>query len=149
MPGRATEIVIRSLDRIVSLFGVYTKSNRMPVHLQTGARGEEEAYFYLRRLGYVMVARNYRSPRRRGDIDLIGWDRNMLCFIEVKTRTTRDVKPAEAAVDTEKRQQLKGVAEEYLRGLPQVPQFRFDLVTVYLVGKHREITLFKDFMALP
>jgi len=36
--------------------------------------GEEEAYFYLRKLGYVMVARNYRSARRQGEIDLIGWE---------------------------------------------------------------------------
>src|SRR5262249_42737943 len=111
MPGRATEIAIRCFDRLVGLFGLYARSNQLPVHLQTGTRGEEEAYFHLRKLGYVMAARNYRSPRRRGDIDPIGWDKNTLCFIEVKTRTTRDVKSAEAAVDTEKCQQLKSVAE--------------------------------------
>jgi hypothetical protein len=33
---------------------------------RTGQRGEEDAYFYLRKLGYVMVARNFRSPNRRG-----------------------------------------------------------------------------------
>jgi putative endonuclease len=37
-----------------------------PGHLRTGQRGEEDAYFYLRKLGYVMVARNFRSPNRRG-----------------------------------------------------------------------------------
>ncbi len=42
------------------------------------------------------VARNFRLPNRGGEIDLIGWDRDVLCFIEVKTRTTRNVKPAEA-----------------------------------------------------
>jgi Holliday junction resolvase-like predicted endonuclease len=60
-----------------------------------------DAYFYLRRLGYVMVARNFRSSRR-GEIDLIGWNKNVLCFIGVKTRTTHDVKPAEAAADRDK-----------------------------------------------
>ncbi|MCU1296428.1 MAG: hypothetical protein JWO91_706 [Acidobacteriaceae bacterium] len=34
--------------------------------------GEEDAYFYLRRQGYLMVARNFRSSLRRGEIDLIG-----------------------------------------------------------------------------
>ena len=76
---------------------------RFPNHLLTGRRGEEAAYFYLRRLGYMMVARNFRTPRRRGEIDLIGWHKDILCFVEVKTRTTHEVKPAEAAVDRDKR----------------------------------------------
>jgi len=100
------------------------------LHQQIGRRGEEDAYFYLRKQGYVMVARNYRSPRRRGEIDLIGWDGEVLCFIEVKTRTSHDVKPAEAAVDHEKRRELAGMARAYLRRLPEVP-WRFDVVTVY------------------
>jgi putative endonuclease len=78
-----------------------------------------------------MVARNFPSPRRRGEIDLIGWEGDVLCFIEVKTRTSRDVKPAEAAVDSEKRRELAGMAREYLRRLPDAVQWRFDLVSVY------------------
>ena len=100
-------------------------------HLVTGVRGEEEVYFHLRELGYVMVARNWRSRRRRSEIDLIGWDGNWLCFIEVKTRTSHDVKPAEAAVDEEKRNDLRRVAHEYLRGIPGTPNARFDIATVY------------------
>ena len=70
-----------------------------PAHLRTGQRGEEDAYFYLRRRGYTIIARNFRSPNHRGELDLVGWERDVLCFIEVKTRTTHAVKPAEAAVD--------------------------------------------------
>jgi len=102
-----------------------------PGHLRTGARGEEDAYFHLRKLGYVIVARNFRSPRCHGEIDLIGWDSDVLCFIEVKTRTSRDVKPAEAAVDRHKRREIAEVAREYLRPLPPSCQWRFDIVTVY------------------
>ena len=64
-----------------------------PAHLRTGKLGEEKAYFYLRRLGYTVVSRNFRSSRCRGEIDLIAWDKDVLCFIEVKTRTTLAVKP--------------------------------------------------------
>lgn len=78
-----------------------------------------------------MVARNFRSSRRRGEIDLIGWDKNVLCFIEVKTRTTRDVKPAEAAVDRDKQRGLAAVADEYLRCVTPSCRWRFDVVTVY------------------
>jgi len=77
------------------------------------------------------VARNYRSPRRRGEIDLIGWDGDVLCFIEVKTRTARDVKPAEAAVNRDKQYDLRAVAREYLRHLPSHLSCRFDVVSIY------------------
>jgi len=126
--GRLTHATIRALDWLVD----HTlPPNKAPEHQRTGRRGEEAAYFYLRRRGYVMVARNFRSPPRRGEIDLIGWDKDVLCFIEVKTRSTRDVKPAGAAVDRDKQRALAAVAGEYLRHLPPSCQWRFDVVSVY------------------
>lgn len=106
---------------------------QLPNHLRVGVRGEEEAFFYLRKLGYTIVARNYRSPKYRGEIDLIGWDQDVLCFIEVKTRTSRDVKTAEAAVDRHKRREIAQVARDYLRRVPS-SQWRFDVVSVYYGG---------------
>jgi putative endonuclease len=128
LSGRATQATVHALDWLAEQILAPDDS---PAHQRTGRRGEEAAYFYLRRLGYVMVARNFRSSRRRGEIDLIGWDNNVLCFIEVKTRTTRDVKPAEAAVDRDKQRGLAAVADEYLRLVAPSCQWRFDVVTVY------------------
>jgi putative endonuclease len=102
--------------------------------LRVGSKGEEDAFFHLRGLGYVMVARNFRNPRCRGEIDLIGWEGDVLCFVEVKTRTSHDVKTAEAAVDRHKRREVAEVAREYLRKLPRVCQWRFDIVSVYYDG---------------
>jgi len=62
--------------------------------------------------------RNYRSPHHRGELDLVGWDGDVLCVIEVKTRTARDMKPAEAAVDREKQRELSLVARDFLRHMP-------------------------------
>ena len=73
----------------------------------------------------------FRSPRCRGEIDLIGWDDDVLCFVEVKTRTTRDVKPGEAAVDRHKRRLVAAVVRDYLRRFPPSCQWRFDVVSVY------------------
>src|SRR5512133_2657756 len=103
----------RGLDRIAALLRQGSAST--PEHLSTGQRGEDEAYFFLRQAGYVVVARNWRVSGRKGEVDLIAWERDVLCFIEVKTRTTRDVKPAEAAVDNDKQHQLRGMARAYLR----------------------------------
>lgn len=134
LPTRLTQTLLRGFDRVIRRTS--TDKNQSPAHQRTGHRGEEEAYFYLRRRGYVMVARNFRTARHHGEIDLIGWDKDVLCFIEVKTRTTRDVKPAEAAVDREKRRAIRTVVRDYLRLLPErhfpePPQWRFDVVTVY------------------
>ncbi|HWX56609.1 MAG TPA: YraN family protein [Verrucomicrobiae bacterium] len=137
-----TELAIRALDSASRLL---PKSKEVPEHLIIGRRGEEEAYFYLRKHGYVIVARNYRSPRSRSELDLVGWEKDTLCFIEVKTRTTRDVKPAEAAVDLEKQRDLSQVAREFLRKVGKDAPFRFDIVSVYFdAGKKPEIELFKN-----
>ncbi len=129
--GRVTQCLLRLLERMSP-----TRDSQESTSRHIGQRGEEDAYFYLRRLGYVMVARNYRSPRHHGEIDLIGWNNDVLCFIEVKTRTTHDVKPAEAAVDREKRRAMRRVIGDYLQSLPrrrfpEAPPWRFDVLTVH------------------
>jgi len=93
-----------------------------------------------------MVARNFRSPNRRSEIDLIGWHNGILCFIEVKTRTTHDVKPAEAAVDREKRRDLLAVAREYLRHAPPSCPWRLDVVSIYYdqPSNQPQIELFRN-----
>jgi len=59
----------------------------------------------------------------------------VLCFIEVKTRTSKDVKSAEAAVDRHKRREVAEVAREYRRKAPPSCQWRFDIVSVYYDGR--------------
>ncbi len=54
--------------------------------LQTGVRGETYAYWYLRRLGYIFIARNYMPEHAKGELDLIGFDGDTLAFVEVRTR---------------------------------------------------------------
>ena len=110
-----------------------------PTHLLVGERGEREALFYLRGQGYTVVARRWRTGRLRGDVDLIGWEGDVLCFVEVKTRAERKVlDPAEAAVDEDKRRMLRRMADAYLRGFPEEERrqvvVRFDVVAVYLTG---------------
>jgi putative endonuclease len=126
--GRITHAMVRGLDWLAERL---LPPEVGPPHQRTGRKGEEAAYFHLRKLGFTMVARNFRSPRCRGEIDLIGWDKDVLCFIEVKTRTTHDVKAAEAAVDRHKRKEIAAVVREYLRRMPEQSPWRFDVVSVY------------------
>jgi putative endonuclease len=116
-------------------------------HLATGLRGERAAMFELRRRGMTVVARRWTSAKMRGDVDLIGWDGDCLCFIEVKTRTARDMSPAETGVDQTKRRMLRGLARIYLRTFPEPARktilVRFDVISVYLIGPAAEFEFFQ------
>lgn len=133
--GRLTRVTLQALDWLAAKILPPVK---LPVQHQTGRRGEEDAYFYLRERGYTMIARNYRSPNHHGELDLVGWNQGILCFIEVKTRTTRDFVSAEAAVDRDKQRELTMVARDFVRHMPAPCSWRFDVVAVYYEhGKRR------------
>jgi putative endonuclease len=133
---------VELLERVVTtLDGLAARRGRMPalpVHLRTGIEGEEAVYFYLLRKGYTVVARRWSAGNLPGDVDLIAWQGSLLCFIEVKTRTARDLTPPEAAVDVHKRRILRRLARQYVRQLPgrHAPQTRFDVISVYRVPGH-------------
>jgi putative endonuclease len=114
-------------------------------HLELGRRGEEAAFFYLRRRGYIVVARDWRSGKARGDLDLVAWEGETLCFIEVKTRGSRNVATAESAVDHDKVRVLRRIARQYLLALPDTPdQVRFDVLSIYYEAqKAADIHLFR------
>lgn len=115
-------------------------------HMETGRRGETAAYFYLRRQGYIIVARRWRNANLHGDLDLVAWEGPVLCFIEVKTRTSRSVATAESAVDEEKRRMLRRMGRQYLRSLAQPPeQVRFDILSLYMEsGEEPQFELFRN-----
>jgi len=79
---------------------------------KTGIRGETYAYWYLRRHGYVVIARNFTVPGMKGELDIVGYDGPMLAFVEVKTRTLseRPLGRPEDAVNLKKRQDLARIA---------------------------------------
>jgi len=140
--GRIPELITAALERLSHLF---RRGPGGPAHLHTGRKGEDMAYYFLRRQGYTIIARNWRCTGRKGEVDLIGWDGKVLCFIEVKTRRSHAVATAEAAVDRPKQVELAAMASRFLRRQNPRPQSRFDVVSIYLIpGEEPEIELFKD-----
>jgi len=137
------EHALGTFDRIAERRG---RAPNLPPHLATGIAGEDAAFSHLRRNGYIVVARRWSSGDVPGDVDLIAWQGQLLCFIEVKTRTAHDMTPAEVAVDAHKRGILRRLARRYTRQLPQqtMPAVRFDVISVYLVSEvEPEITHFE------
>jgi putative endonuclease len=142
--GRLLERALAWMDGLAARRG---REATLPAHLLTGLEGEEAAFSHLRRKGYTVVARRWTAGNLPGDLDLIAWQGPLLCFFEVKTRTAHDLTPAEAAIDSHKRNVLRRLARQYMRQLPgeAAPQARFDVVSVYLVpGQEREVTHFEN-----
>jgi putative endonuclease len=136
--------LLRWMDALALRLG---REPRMAGHLATGLRGEHEALFHLRRMGYTVVARRWKNAKLRGDVDLIGWEGEWLCFVEVKTRRERDLAPAEVAVDFDKQEMLRKMARAYLRAFPEKLRrdirVRFDVVSVYLQPAGTEFEVYK------
>ncbi len=118
---------------------------------QTGMRGETYAYWYLRRHGYVMVARNYMVGGIKGELDLVGYDGPVLAFVEVKTRAgaSDTFGIPEDAVTPEKRRRLVRMARHFLadRRVPEAT-CRFDVLAIESrPGRHPGVRLHKDAFA--
>jgi putative endonuclease len=109
------------------------RQRRWNPDLALGRRGEDLAHRYLRRLGYTIVARNYRLASGEAEADLIAWDRDTLVVVEVKTRRSDQFGPPDRAVGEDKIAHLRRVARAYARKT-DTPwgRVRVDIVTVVL-----------------
>ncbi len=100
------------------------------ISAQTGTTGEQAAAEWLRRNGFEICARNWRSGRYELDIVARRWD--TLHFVEVKTRRAGGLTPPEAAATPQKFRALRRAAEAYLaqNGSDLEPQFDLAAVDV-------------------
>lgn len=102
-------------------------------HLRLARLGEALALLWLRLKGYRLEARNWRCAL--GELDLVVRRGELLVFVEVKTRTSRQAGPPEEAVSRAKQDQLVRLARAYLAGRRgPLPPCRFDVVAVELFG---------------
>jgi putative endonuclease len=114
---------------------------------KTGVRGETYAYWYLRRQGYVVIARNFTVPGVKGELDVVAYDGPVLAFVEVKTRTAAEsgVLRPEDAINHEKRRNLTRMARQFLRArrLENVA-WRFDVLAIEThIGQKPAVRLHK------
>jgi putative endonuclease len=111
--------------------------------LTLGRQGELLAREYLKKLGYQVVAENFRT--RRGEIDLIARHGKTMVFIEVKTRSAHTHGHPFEAVTSRKQAQLGRVAQEYLSREGGGDQLaRFDVVGVTITSAETRIELVEN-----
>ena len=120
-----------------------------------GTLGEEYAAAYLTQLGYRLVAANFTLPVGRNlrgavvnaEIDLVAYDNDVLCFVEVKTRSSDWFAPPQVNVDLRKRRQITRAARVYrqMLGIEDEPH-RYDVVTVVISNDSTpQIELLRNF----
>jgi len=109
-----------------------------------GESGEEAAFEFLRKKGYRILERNYKTPL--GEIDIIAQDKEKLVFVEVKSLSYTSYILPQEMLNKKKQEQIIRVALSYLKakGLKSA-DCRFDCVAVvFSLGKEPEIELIKD-----
>ena len=97
---------------------------------ETGKIGEDIATRYLEQIGYEIIQRNFEC--KIGEIDIIAKDKEVIVFVEVKTRASALYGQPKDAVDRTKKKHIYKTAEFYIyiRHLENYP-VRIDVIEVY------------------
>jgi len=106
-----------------------------------GSAGEQFAADHLVRRGFVILARNHRTPW--GEIDIVACDAERIVFCEVKTRRLGTWGPFEGLRESQCRR-LRQMASAWLqepRDRPYVPEVRFDAIGVTIDARGRLVEL--------
>lgn len=129
---------MKLLNLISNLF---KKKGNMNDKKSKGDFGEETACKYIKKNGYKILGKNFRT--KFGEIDLIGIDNDTICFIEVKARSSSDYGSPEEFVTKRKQERLWKTASIYInKNTLEFGNYRFDVISVDL--ENEEIEIFKN-----
>ena len=107
-------------------------------HQQYGQKSEELAAGYLKKQGYEILQRNYRT--RLGEIDIIARDDQTIVFVEVKARRTERAGSVKASITKTKKMKITRLAQYYLKQSGGYNRkARFDVVMIKGDGESIEL----------
>jgi putative endonuclease len=110
---------------------------------QYGKKGENDAVQYLKKNGYRILERNYRT--QLGEIDIIARDEKTIVFVEVKARRSTRFGHPKWAITPGKKRNMSMVALHYLKSTQQnKAKARFDVVTIHPENNRPRIELIKN-----
>ena len=112
-------------------------------HRQLGKWGEDLAVSYLKQKGYAVKVTNFRTSL--GEIDIVAYDGDVLCFVEVKARESMDFGGPLEAISKQKQKKMAQNAYIYMNknNLNDI-KARFDVVTIQVNQNIPTIELFKN-----
>lgn len=112
-----------------------------PLHRQLlGKRGEDIAASYLRRQGYRIVFQNFKA--RYGELDIVALDKNILVFVEVKTRIGTQYGTPEEAITPRKIRELVKTAQYFTLTHPTLPEEqRMDVIAIEMNDREEMVRL--------
>ncbi|MFH1691359.1 MAG: YraN family protein [Candidatus Omnitrophota bacterium] len=116
----------------------------MRIKKDLGVLGETIAADYLEKNGYKVIARNYANVR--GEIDIIAQEKDVLVFVEVRTRSGSQAHEYNlSSIDAKKQHQLSKMAVYFLQQNDRFEKkARFDVVSVALSDPTQKIRLIKN-----
>lgn len=100
----------------------------MAEHNDFGKEAENFAANYLQKLGYAIVARNYRY--QKAELDLITRLGDLLVVVEVKARQHDTMVAPQSAVDRKKIQRIILATDDFLNTYPDDVEVRFDIISI-------------------
>lgn len=141
------------MSEIISL--LEDKHFKLSSTSEIGAEGERLAKQFLEKEDFRIVMANFKTPVGRnrrdviinGEIDLIAYENDVLCFIEVKTRSSDDFASPLSAVDLRKQRQIIRTAKIYRKIFHiDKAEYRYDAISIVLnERKPAKIELFRNF----
>jgi putative endonuclease len=108
-----------------------------------GEKGESIAVRYLKKKGYKILEKNYRT--KLGEIDIIAKDKGTIVFVEVKSRRSWQFGSPKGAVTPAKQRKISKVALYYLKTNDRSnARARFDVVTITATRDKSKIEIVKN-----
>jgi putative endonuclease len=106
-----------------------------------GKEGEMLAKQFLKKKGYSILQENYRTPF--GEIDIIAKEKDVLVFVEVKTRTDLAFGSPFEAVNQRKKEKIRKVASSFMKSLKKECPARFGVLGINVEDGREKIRAYK------
>ena len=105
-----------------------------------GKKGEDIAVNFLKKKGYQILERNYRKQYAEIDIIALSSQKDILVFIEVKTRSSTVFGTPFESITFRKLKPVIKLAQLYAALHPKLPQsLRIDAISIQVAGENAEV----------